>query len=67
MKKERHVLTVSFYAYGTPEECIKEGGEICKRLRDEKDNHAEVEKLHRLPFGSIEPVELDCSTFKPKK
>ena len=67
MAYERHIITVSFYAYGTPEECMKEGGEICKRLRKEKDNDAEVEKIYKYPFGSVTPIELDCSTFKPKK
>lgn len=48
---KKHVVTVTFYAYGTQKEVMKEANKICDEINKKHDNRATVEKLHQKVIG----------------
>ena len=62
VKKTRYGLNIDFYIYADNDEEAKQISEkICKEQRDKYDNQCRAIQLHKIPFASLDIVEIDLN------
>lgn len=60
IKEERFVATITVYCYGNKETAYNEAQGMVRELNKKHDCCANIEQMHRQPFGSFgsEKIEI---------